>query len=157
MTMPHCTETTSASGSGATFAARCSPHDAALLRKYDRPGPRYTSYPTAVEFTTRFDATAYAERLAEAAARADDPLSLYIHLPFCEARCTFCGCMVIATKKREVAARYLGYVKRELAMVAAGLGDRRRLVQHHWGGGTPTTSRPLRCTACMPPCRIIST
>ena len=76
-----------------------------LLRKYDRPGPRYTSYPTAVEFHAGFDATAYRARLSEAAASADHPLSLYLHLPFCEERCTFCGCMVVITKKRDVAAQ----------------------------------------------------
>jgi oxygen-independent coproporphyrinogen-3 oxidase len=118
--------------------------DAALLRKYDRPGPRYTSYPTAVEFTPAFDAAAYGRCLEEASARPADPVSLYIHLPFCEARCTFCGCMVIATRKRQVAARYLDYVKRELALVAARLGDRRSLVQEHWGGGTPTYFTPAQ-------------
>ncbi len=109
-----------------------------LLRKYDRPGPRYTSYPTAVEFHAGFDATAYRARLSEAAASADRPLSLYLHLPFCEQRCTFCGCMVVITKKREVAGRYLDYLKRELAMLGAALSGRRRVVQYHWGGGTPT-------------------
>lgn len=109
-----------------------------LLRRYDRPGPRYTSYPTAVEFHPGFDAAAYGQRLAEAARAADQPLSLYLHLPFCEQRCTFCGCMVIITKKREVAARYLTYLTRELEMLGAALGGRRRVVQYHWGGGTPT-------------------
>jgi oxygen-independent coproporphyrinogen-3 oxidase len=111
---------------------------AALLRKYDRPGPRYTSYPTAVEFNESFDAAAYASRLESAAKLADDPLSLYVHLPFCEVRCSYCGCMVIITQKREVAVRYLDYLEREIAMLARALGDRRRVVQHHWGGGTPT-------------------
>lgn len=110
----------------------------ARLRRYDRPGPRYTSYPTAVEFNDRFDDAAYRERLAAAADQRDEPLSLYAHLPFCEARCTYCGCMVIITQKREVAVRYLDYLERELEMLAAALGRRRRVVQHHWGGGTPT-------------------
>ncbi len=109
-----------------------------LLRRYDRPGPRYTSYPTAVEFNSVFDADRYRQHLAAAAAATDDPLSLYLHLPFCEERCTFCGCMVVITKKREVAARYLDYLKRELAMLGDALGGRRRVVQYHWGGGTPT-------------------
>ena len=117
---------------------------AALLRQYDRPGPRYTSYPTAVEFNERFDSAAYARHLEAAADLEDQPLSLYMHLPFCEARCSYCGCMVIVTQKREVAARYLDYVEREIAMLAAALGRRRRVVQHHWGGGTPTYLSPAQ-------------
>src|SRR5262249_23759565 len=80
-----------------------------LIRRYDRPGPRYTSYPTAVEFAAAFDELAYREQLARAAA-SEGPLSLYVHLPFCEERCSFCGCSVIITKKREVAAHYLSYL-----------------------------------------------
>src|SRR5512145_1439871 len=106
---------------------------AALIRQYDRPGPRYTSYPTAVEFDDSFDSAAYRGRL-EAAAEASDPISLYVHLPFCQARCSYCGCMVIITQKREVAARYLGYLEREVAMLAAALRGRRSVIQHHWGG-----------------------
>lgn len=109
-----------------------------LLRRYDRPGPRYTSYPTAVEFHGGFTADDYVGCLARAAADPDSPLSLYLHLPFCEERCTFCGCMVVITKKREVAAKYLTYLAREIGMVAAALGRRRHVVQYHWGGGTPT-------------------
>lgn len=109
-----------------------------LLRQYDRPGPRYTSYPTAVEFNDSFDEAAFRDRLADAASSPDDPLSLYLHLPFCEERCTFCGCMVIITKKREVAAHYLDYLHREIGMLAGALNGRRRVVQYHWGGGTPT-------------------
>lgn len=112
------------------------------LLAYDKPGPRYTSYPTAVEFTEAFDEAAYRRKLRQAAAHPDEPLSLYVHLPFCQERCAFCGCAVIITKKREVAARYLSYLQRELAMLAAALGDRRRLIQLHLGGGTPTYLTP---------------
>ena len=118
-----------------------------LLSRYDRPGPRYTSYPTAVEFHERFDEAAYRERLADAARAPDDPLSLYLHLPFCEERCSFCGCMVIITKKREVATRYLDYLHRELALLAGALDGRRRVVQYHWGGGTPTYLAPAQMAA----------
>lgn len=117
-----------------------------LLRKYDRPGPRYTSYPTAVEFTEAFTEADYRARLATAAARRDDPLSLYLHLPFCEERCSFCGCMVIITRKREVAEHYLGYLEREIAMLSTALGGRRRVVQYHWGGGTPSYLSPAQMT-----------
>jgi oxygen-independent coproporphyrinogen-3 oxidase len=115
---------------------------ARLLRQYDRPGPRYTSYPTAVEFTDRFDEAAYRGRLQAAASNADAPISLYMHVPFCEERCTYCGCMTIITKKRSVAGRYLEYLEREIAMLGTQLGGRRRVVQHHWGGGTPTYLTP---------------
>jgi oxygen-independent coproporphyrinogen-3 oxidase len=110
---------------------------AGLLRRYDRPGPRYTSYPTAVEFSERFDEAAYRGRLQAAAADAEAPISLYVHLPFCEERCTYCGCMTIITRKRGVAARYVEYLEREIALLASAVG-RRRVIQHHWGGGTPT-------------------
>ena len=109
-----------------------------LLRKYDRPGPRYTSYPTAVEFSSDYDAPAYFKSLEQAAAHADDPLSLYVHLPFCEHRCTFCGCNVVITRRRSIAEEYLTYLHREIREVARRLGRRRKVVQYHWGGGTPT-------------------
>lgn len=115
---------------------------AELIERYDRPGPRYTSYPTAVEFHTGFDAAEHSTGLAAAAANTDAPLSLYVHVPFCESRCAYCGCAVIATRKREVAAIYLEYLERELTMLAAALGGRRRVVQYHWGGGTPTYLSP---------------
>ncbi len=109
-----------------------------LIDRYDRPGPRYTSYPTAVEFHEGFGPADYGACLEEAAGRRDDALSLYVHIPFCESRCAYCGCAVVATKKREVAATYLDYLAREITMLAAALGGRRRVVQYHWGGGTPT-------------------
>jgi oxygen-independent coproporphyrinogen-3 oxidase len=108
-----------------------------LIRRYDKPGPRYTSYPTAVEFSDRFDEAAYRTQLAGMAATTT-PISLYLHLPFCEERCSFCGCSVIITRKREIAAGYLTYLHRELAMLGEALGTRRQVVQYHWGGGTPT-------------------
>jgi oxygen-independent coproporphyrinogen III oxidase len=113
-----------------------------LLMKYDRPGPRYTSYPTAVEFSNRYTEADYLRSLEEAAARPDDPLSLYLHLPFCEERCTFCGCNVIITRKREVAHNYLDYLHREIREAARRLKGRRKVVQYHWGGGTPTYHTP---------------
>ena len=116
----------------------------ALIKRYDRPGPRYTSYPTAVEFNERFGAEAYGERLAAAAASVAQPLSLYVHVPFCEERCAYCGCAVIATRKRDVAETYLEYLAREIAMLASRLGARRRIVQYHWGGGTPTYLTPAQ-------------
>ncbi|MCC7143185.1 MAG: oxygen-independent coproporphyrinogen III oxidase [Candidatus Eisenbacteria bacterium] len=113
-----------------------------LLKKYDRPGPRYTSYPTAVEFNEGYNHDLYLASLEEAATRVNDPLSLYIHLPFCEERCSFCGCHVIITKKRGIAQEYLGYLHREIREVARLLGARNKVVQYHWGGGTPTYQSP---------------
>lgn len=109
-----------------------------LLLKYDKPGPRYTSYPTAVEFQESFGPDAYIERLVEADKRAADPLSIYVHIPFCEERCLFCACNVVITRKDEPVRRYLGDVRRELDLVRAQIPRRRRVVQYHWGGGTPT-------------------
>ncbi len=113
-----------------------------LLARHDRPGPRYTSYPTAVEFTDAVGPDDYARLLATAATTPAAPLSLYVHLPFCEARCSFCACHVVVARHPDVADAYLGRVLAEADLVAARLGDRRRVVQYHWGGGTPTFYPP---------------
>lgn len=117
--------------------------DPEVVQRFDRPGPRYTSYPTAVEFHDGVGESAYREHLARAnREHAGEPLSLYIHIPFCAKHCSYCGCHVIATPKREIAREYLDYVGRELELVAALLPERRRLIQMHWGGGTPTYLEP---------------
>jgi oxygen-independent coproporphyrinogen-3 oxidase len=115
---------------------------AELLARYDRPGPRYTSYPTAPEFNAEFGPDHYAQRLAGASERVKDPLSLYVHLPFCEKRCHFCGCHVVITQRDDVVRKYLDHLKREIRMVADALGERRDVLQFHWGGGTPTHLTP---------------
>ena len=109
-----------------------------LLERYDKPGPRYTSYPTAVEFHEGVGEAQYRQRLAIANASPETPLSVYAHLPFCEQRCGFCGCNVIITPHRDIAATYLDYLDKEIEMLAAALPDRRKVAQMHWGGGTPT-------------------
>jgi oxygen-independent coproporphyrinogen-3 oxidase len=114
------------------------PAAAQLLARYDRPGPRYTSYPTALEFRPDFGAPEMERRLDAADAESDAPLSLYAHLPFCEERCLYCGCNVVITRHRDVACRYLDYLIREIDLLAARLPQRRRVAQLHWGGGTPT-------------------
>jgi|CXWL01.1.fsa_nt_gi oxygen-independent coproporphyrinogen-3 oxidase len=117
--------------------------DPELVRRFDRPGPRYTSYPTAVEFHEGVGEADYRERLARADAHQPGaPLSLYIHLPFCRKHCEFCGCHVIATPHREVSTVYLDYLRKEIESVAELVPRRRSLVQMHWGGGTPTYLRP---------------
>jgi len=116
-----------------------------LLQRYDRPGPRYTSYPTAPHFSDAFDQTVYHERLRLASQRADEPLSMYVHLPFCRDRCTFCGCNVVISPRRGPEEDYLDTLERELDLLAETLGSRRRLNQLHWGGGTPTFLSPEQC------------
>jgi len=113
-----------------------------LLDRYDRPGPRYTSYPTAPHFHEGFGEANYRERLAEA---VEAPLSLYVHVPFCEQRCTYCGCNVVISPRRGPEEPYLGAVEAELDLLAEALGARRRLGQLHWGGGTPTYLTPAQC------------
>jgi oxygen-independent coproporphyrinogen-3 oxidase len=116
-----------------------------LMAKYDRPGPRYTSYPTAPHFHEGFDEAAYRDRLAAAAQRDAEPLSMYVHIPFCEARCSYCGCNVVISPHRGPEIAYLDTIERELDLLAAALGGRRTLNQLHWGGGTPTYLSPEQC------------
>ncbi|MCC6201695.1 MAG: oxygen-independent coproporphyrinogen III oxidase [Gammaproteobacteria bacterium] len=124
--------------------------DADLIRRYDRSGPRYTSYPTAVQFHERFGANDYL-RWAEHgnAAAVPAPLSLYLHLPFCATVCYYCACNKIITNNRSRAIPYLEHLYREIEMQGA-LFDRARLVdQLHFGGGTPTYLDHAQMTALM--------
>lgn len=115
---------------------------AELLARYDRSGPRYTSYPTAVEFHTGVDTEVYAHHLALADRDAREALSVYVHLPFCEHRCLFCGCNVIVSPDKTRALPYLNLLKREARLLAERLPHRRGLAQLHLGGGTPTYYDP---------------
>ncbi|HUG75395.1 MAG TPA: oxygen-independent coproporphyrinogen III oxidase [Acidimicrobiia bacterium] len=116
---------------------------AELLAKHDRPGPRYTSYPTAVDFTDTFGPDEHADRLRAAArGRPNQALSLYVHLPFCKARCAFCACHVVVARNPRLVTGYLDRVIAEASLVASGLSGRRRVDQMHWGGGTPTAYEP---------------
>jgi oxygen-independent coproporphyrinogen-3 oxidase len=119
----------------------------ALIKKYDRPGPRYTSYPTAPEWTDAFKAPQYEGHLARAD-RDQGPLSVYVHLPFCREMCRFCGCNVVATHDRSRADGYLDLLEREVALVAAKMPHRREVSQLHWGGGTPTFLDSKQLTRC---------
>jgi oxygen-independent coproporphyrinogen III oxidase len=110
-----------------------------LIRRFDKPGPRYTSYPTADRFRSDFTAETYHAYLGQRKTRAaNPPLSLYIHLPFCESLCYFCACNKIITQDHGRVAEYLHYLKKELQMVAAQIGPDRHAIQLHLGGGTPT-------------------
>ncbi|MFN3593101.1 MAG: oxygen-independent coproporphyrinogen III oxidase [Thiobacillaceae bacterium] len=112
-----------------------------LLEKYSRPGPRYTSYPTAPYFHTGFGE---AEWRSELLASQDParPLSLYVHIPFCDTLCYYCGCNMVATGDYHKAERYLDVLAMELDQVAALTHPARRVEQLHWGGGTPTYLKP---------------
>ena len=117
--------------------------DAALLRRYDRPGPRYTSYPPAPHFTSDFDERA----LREAARESNgDPipraLSLYVHVPFCTSPCFYCACNRIITRDRSRIGPYLASLYREIDLAAAMFDRDREVVQLHFGGGTPNFLAP---------------
>ncbi len=119
-----------------------------LIRKYDLQGPRYTSYPTAMEFDTGFslDLVAQAAKQSRLAAR---PLSLYFHIPFCAMLCYYCACNKIVTKRREKAQPYLDLLFQEMAMQSELFGNDRIVEQLHWGGGTPTFLSPAEMRALM--------
>lgn len=113
--------------------------DADLIRRYDRAGPRYTSYPTADRFASDFEPADYQGRAAASnAGRPPRPLSLYFHLPFCNTVCFYCACNKVVTKDRSRAVPYLEYLERELVMQGELFDNGRSVEQLHWGGGTPT-------------------
>ena len=113
-----------------------------LAPRYDRPGPRYTSYPPAPHFTPEVDAQA-ARAVYAARGPGAPPLSLYVHLPFCESMCTYCGCNVVIDKAHRYREAYLATLAREIALAAEALGGGpREVAQLHLGGGTPTWFEP---------------
>ena len=104
--------------------------------KYSKPGPRYTSYPTAVEFHEGFDTASLESEFKNQ--DSSRPLSLYFHLPFCRSACYFCGCNVVFTSKEEKLSRYVEYLKKEIDILSSHLDTSREVIQFHFGGGTPT-------------------
>jgi len=113
--------------------------DPVLIRKYDTSGPRYTSYPTADRFVEAFGEADQRQWLAKRNVGGIGlPLSVYVHLPFCDTVCYYCACNKIATRDRSKSAKYIKYLEKELALVGPLLGDERELCRLHWGGGTPT-------------------
>ena len=114
-----------------------------FLARYNRPGPRYTSYPTAPVWNDSFG-PADLEKVHEEAERAKSPVSLYMHIPFCESLCLFCACNVIIQKDKRVAPPYLEILKREMTRVSRSVSSDRPVVQFHWGGGTPTYLTPAQ-------------
>jgi len=113
-----------------------------LAGRIDGNGPRYTSYPTADRFHAEIGDAGYLRALDVCRANAPAPLSLYVHIPFCENICYYCGCNKIITKDHGRSAQYVDYLAREMAMVSDRLGQRRAVMQSHWGGGTPTFLDP---------------
>jgi oxygen-independent coproporphyrinogen III oxidase len=114
-----------------------------FLARYNRPGPRYTSYPTAPVWNDSFG-PADLERVHEEAERAKSPVSLYMHIPFCESLCLFCACNVIIQKDKRVSPPYLDILKREVEHISRSVSSDRPVVQFHWGGGTPTYLTPAQ-------------
>ncbi|PWC15275.1 oxygen-independent coproporphyrinogen III oxidase [Brenneria corticis] len=108
--------------------------DLALIQKYNYSGPRYTSYPTALEFSERYDESAFRQAIARYPQRS---LSLYIHIPFCHRLCYFCGCNKQVTRQQHKADEYLDVLELEIRQ-RAPLFAGRTVTQMHWGGGTPT-------------------
>jgi len=110
--------------------------DEALVRKYDGFGPRYTSYPTADRFHEQFTAANYVDALASRDVSA--PLSLYVHVPFCNTVCYYCACNKVITKNHDHSAKYIRYVEKEIGIVGGLVEGSPPVIQLHWGGGTPT-------------------
>ncbi|MFT4247492.1 MAG: oxygen-independent coproporphyrinogen III oxidase [Pseudomonas sp.] len=117
--------------------------DPVLLRRYDRPGPRYTSYPTAPHFGTDFDGAQLQRAIIRSQSRQSRrALSLYVHVPYCTSPCFYCGCNRIVTRDRSKGEAYVRRVLREAELVAASVEPRREVMQLHLGGGTPNFLSP---------------
>src|SRR3546814_15805406 len=122
----------------------------AILARLDKNGPRYTSYPTADRYDTRFGPAQYRQALscrAQDAARG--PLSLYVHIPFCESLCYYCACNKVITRHHGRAARYLDALRREMALHSNLVGRGVPVSQLHFGGGPPTLLSDAELDACM--------
>jgi oxygen-independent coproporphyrinogen-3 oxidase len=115
--------------------------DLDLVKKYNVAGPRYTSYPPATKFTDSISWNELSARILENNQSARD-LSVYFHIPFCETLCWFCGCTTVITLNHDKGRDYVDYLGREVAKMKAGLNPARKVVQLHFGGGTPTFLKP---------------
>jgi oxygen-independent coproporphyrinogen-3 oxidase len=112
-----------------------------FVNHYNRPGPRYTSYPTAPVWIDSFGPKEFEGAIDDANGKRS-PVSLYMHLPFCESLCLFCACNVVIRKDKSVTPPYLSTLKKEINRMAEGISRERQVVQFHWGGGTPTYLSP---------------
>ena len=120
-----------------------------LLDRYDRPGPRYTSYPPIPSWSAEFGEAEYREALDDLGRLPDNPVALYLHLPFCVARCWYCGCNATVTRHDPVQEAYVARVIREIGAVCDALGAARVLQEMHWGGGTPNYLGPAAMTRLL--------
>ncbi|HET7468893.1 MAG TPA: oxygen-independent coproporphyrinogen III oxidase [Gemmatimonadales bacterium] len=117
-----------------------------LIARYDTPGPRYTSYPTVPAWNRPFGPAEYREALVALAGAESDPVSIYVHIPFCGYRCHYCACNVTVAGRTDTADVYLDRLERELDLVTEILGRHRRPRQLHLGGGTPNFLTPAQCS-----------
>jgi len=117
--------------------------DIKKIKKYDTPGPRYTSYPTAPQFNESFTQENFVDEIVKTNYGKNLPdLSLYYHLPYCDTLCFFCGCNMLITRNRSRIKEYIKYVQKEIDLLRTYLLPERKVSQHHWGGGTPTHLNP---------------
>lgn len=117
--------------------------DVDLLKKYDHPGPRYTSYPTAPYFHEGVGSTIFEAHLKNDDQKlANKDISLYFHLPFCDTLCYFCGCNMMVTRNWDKIEIYIDYLEKEMLLLKSKLNPDRKIIQLHWGGGTPTHLNP---------------
>lgn len=117
--------------------------DINLIKKYDRPGPRYTSYPTAPHFNESFSSESYLDEIVKTnRIKNKRDLSLYFHIPFCDTLCYFCGCNMLISRNRDRINKYTDYLKNEIDLLRSFLAPDRKVSQLHWGGGTPTHLNP---------------
>ena len=113
--------------------------DIDVLKKFNQPGPRYTSYPTAPLFSPEFTAEDFKNEIVNTNSEANSSdLSLYFHFPFCESLCYFCGCNMMVSRDRRLIREYNEYLKKEIDLITPIISKRRKVSQMHWGGGTPS-------------------
>lgn len=116
--------------------------DIEFLRRFDKPGPRYTSYPTAPVFRKDYNAVMFEADLKENNQNNVNPVSIYIHIPFCDTLCYFCGCTTIVTPNQKQLEKYVAFLKKEFQLFSKFFSNQRKVVQLHWGGGTPSYLKP---------------
>lgn len=133
-----------------TYAAPCRfPDNHALAEKYACSGPRYTSYPTALQFGENFHVQQFLDGIRNSKPEANKALSLYVHVPFCHDICYYCACNKIVTRDETASRRYLNFLSREISMQGELHGSTRPITQMHWGGGTPTYLDDAELTELM--------
>ncbi|HRH45645.1 MAG TPA: oxygen-independent coproporphyrinogen III oxidase [Pyrinomonadaceae bacterium] len=117
--------------------------DVDILKKFNQPGPRYTSYPTAPVFSDKFTSADFKQEIINTNAEANPTdLSLYFHFPYCDTLCYFCGCNMMVTQNRKHIAEYNDYLKKDIDLLVPMISPKRKVQQMHWGGGTPTYLEP---------------